>query len=130
MSTIFSKIIAGTIPAHRIAETSGFLAFLDINPVVKGHTIVIPKKEIDQLFDLDDETFIGLHLFSKMVSGALRASIPCKRIATAVIGLEVPHCHIHLLPINTMTDVDFNKPRVSASDTELANVAELIRKHI
>jgi len=103
MSSIFSKIVRGEIPCYRVAENNDFLAFLDVNPLVKGHTLVIPKKEEDYIFDLDDTTFTNLHLFAKDVAKKLKASIPCKKIGVTVIGLEVPHAHIHLIPSIRLT---------------------------
>ncbi len=127
MASIFSKIVAGEIPCHKIAENEHYLAFLDIFPVAKGHTLVIPKKEIDYIFDLDDETLAGLHVFSKKVALAIQKAVPCERIGVAVIGLEVPHAHVHLIPINSMADMNFANKR-AASQEELAQVAETIRK--
>ena len=109
MSTIFSKIVSGEIPSFKVAETDQFLAFLDINPNTKGHTLCIPKKEVDKLFDLDDETYNGLMSFSKNIAKAIEQAIPCIRVGMTVVGLEVPHAHIHLIPINTMEDVQFIK---------------------
>src|SRR4051812_21127756 len=100
MATIFSKIVSGEIPCHRIAETEQYLAFLDVRPLAEGHTLVIPKKEVDYIFDMEPEHFAGLHLFSQLVANALKKAVPCRRIGVAVIGLEVPHAHIHLVPMN------------------------------
>lgn len=105
MASIFTKIANGEIPAYKVAEDENYLAFLDISPVTKGHTLVIPKKEVDYLFDLDDETYIGLHLFAKRVAEGLKQAIPCKRIGVLVLGLEVPHAHIHLIPIQNEGDI-------------------------
>lgn len=127
MASIFSKIVAGEIPCHKIAENEHYLAFLDIFPVSKGHTLVIPKKEIDYIFDLDDETLAGLHVFAKKVALAIQKAVPCERIGVAVVGLEVPHAHVHLIPINSMADMNFANKR-AASQEELAQVAETIRK--
>lgn len=129
MASIFSQIIAGEVPAHRIAETKDYLAFLDIQPLNPGHTLVIPKKEVDYYFDLDDETYIGLNLFAKTVAIALKKAIPCERVATAVIGLEVPHAHLHLVPVNQMADMDWSQ-RKAPSQEELADVAERIRAQL
>lgn len=128
MASIFSKIVAGEVPCHKIAENEHYLAFLDIFPVTKGHTLVIPKKEIDYIFDLDDETLAGLHLFSKKVAKAIQKAIPCERIGVAVIGLEVPHAHIHLIPINSMADMNFANKR-AATQEELSQTAQAIRQH-
>src|SRR5687768_8241550 len=106
MATIFSKIITGDIPAYKVAEDQSYLAFLDINPLVHGHVLVIPKKEIDYIFDLDDDTYSGLMLFAKKVAAGIKKAIACKRIGVAVIGLEVPHVHVHLVPLNQMDDIN------------------------
>lgn len=128
MSTIFTKIISGEIPCHKIAENENFLAFLDISPLVKGHTLVIPKNDVDYIFDLEDDTLGGLILFSKQVAKAIKKTIPCNRIGVTVIGLEVPHAHIHLIPINTMSDMNFSNPKLKLSAEELAEIASKIRK--
>lgn len=109
MSSIFSKIVSGEIPSFKVAETDQFLAFLDINPNTKGHTLCIPKKEVDKLFDLDNETYNGLMSFSKTIAKAIEQAIPCVRVGMTVVGLEVPHAHIHLIPLNTMDDIQFVK---------------------
>lgn len=127
MASIFTKIVNKEIPAHIVAETRDFLAFLDIKPVQKGHVLVIPKKETDYLFDLDDETYIGLQLFAKAVALALLKAVPAQRIATAAVGLEVPHAHIHLIPINQISDMSFDKERLNMTDGELAFLAATIR---
>ncbi|WP_159474363.1 HIT family protein [Dyadobacter sp. 3J3] len=126
MATIFSRIISGEIPSHKIAENDEFLAFLDAFPVVKGHTLVIPKKEVDYIFDLDDDTYTRLFLFAKSIVPALEKTVPCLRIGVSVIGLEVPHAHIHLLPLNSMADTDFSK-KIKISQQELADLAKAIR---
>ncbi|WP_374166423.1 HIT family protein [Arcticibacter sp. MXS-1] len=126
MASIFSKIVNGDIPAHKVAEDERFLAFLDINPLVEGHVLVIPKKEVDYIFDLDDDTFSGLHTFSKKVAVAIRKVIPCERVGVAVIGLEIPHAHIHLVPMNNMNDINFSKEKLKPSQEELRAVAEKI----
>ncbi len=113
MPSIFSKIIAGEIPCYKIAESDHCLAFLDINPLTKGHVLVIPKTEIDYIFDLETESYTQLHLFSKTVAIALKKAIPCTRIGFAVIGLEVPHAHVHLIPINDMHDMNFNNQKLT-----------------
>lgn len=125
MALIFSRIAAGEIPSYKVAETSDYFAFLDINPVQKGHVLVIPKVEEDYIFDIDDDHFAGLTLFAKKVARALRRAIPCRKVAVAVIGLEVPHAHIHLVPITTEGDLDF-RHKVSLSDEEMKAVAEAI----
>jgi len=127
MSTIFTKIINGEIPCHKVAEDNQFLAFLDINPVAEGHTLVIPKVEVDYIFNLDDDAYAGLMLFAKRVARALPKAVPCLRIGVAVIGLEVPHTHVHLVPLNSMQDINFSKPKLTPRPEELAAVAEKIR---
>src|SRR5882757_425783 len=112
MASIFSRIISGEIPCYKIAETENCIAFLDVFPLVEGHVLVVPKKEIDYLFDIEDELFCELNLFSKKVAKAIQKVIPCKRIGVAVIGLEVPHAHIHLIPLNTMNDINFSRPKM------------------
>lgn len=112
MPTIFSRIVAGEIPCYKVAETSDYLAFLDVRPQVKGHTLCIPKAEIDYIFDMDDDLLAGLTVFSKKVAKALREVVPCKRIGVAVIGLEVPHAHIHLMPVDSIADMGFGRPPV------------------
>jgi len=129
MGSIFSKIIAGEIPCHRVAETDEFLAFLDINPNAKGHTLCIPKKEVDQLFDLDETTYNGLMSFSRTVALAIEKAIPCKRVGLTVIGLEVPHVHVHLIPLQTMADAQFIK-KEKLSTEELQTVAKSIASHL
>lgn len=130
MASIFTKIVQGDIPCHKVAETEDFLAFLDISPLAKGHCLVIPKQEQDYLFDLPDDLYVGLHLFAKEVAAALKKAIPCKRIGTAVIGLEVPHTHIHLIPINHVEDINFSRPKLTLSNEELSHIAESIREKI
>ncbi len=125
--TIFSKIIAGEIPAHKVAESNEFLAFMDISPLAEGHVLVIPKKEVDNLFDLDDETYTGLQMFAKIVANGIKRAIPCLKVGVAVIGLEVPHAHIHLIPINKVSDIDFSRPKLSFSNEELAATAAKIK---
>lgn len=128
MSSIFSKIINGDIPCYKIAEDDSFLAFLDIHPLVKGHTLVIPKKEIDYIFDINDHTLSEMMVFSKMVAEKLKAAIPCNRIGISVIGLEVPHAHIHLVPINEIQDMNFSKAKMELSDGEMIAIQERIVK--
>lgn len=126
--TIFSKIISGEIPAYKVAESIDFLAFLDINPLAEGHVLVIPKAEVDYLFDLDDETYAGLQLFAKIVATGIKAAIPCKKVGVAVIGLEVPHAHIHLIPMNRVDDLNFSRPKLSFTAEELTATAEKIKE--
>jgi len=130
MATIFTKIIKGEIPSYKVAENDQFYAFLDINPLARGHTLVVPKKEVDYMFDLDDETLAGLNIFAKKVAKAIEKAVPCKRIGTTVIGLEVPHAHLHLIPINGINDMNFEKPKLKLSDEEFKQILEDIRKHI
>ncbi|MEN9743582.1 MAG: hypothetical protein RLZZ65_1387 [Bacteroidota bacterium] len=127
MSSIFSRIVNGEIPCHKIAETADFLAFLDVQPLAIGHTLVIPKKEVDYIFDLDDATFLGLHAFAKEVAILLKSKIECKRIGLSVIGLEVPHAHIHLIPLQSIDDINFSKKKLSPTQEELAAVAALFQ---
>ena len=127
MLSIFSKIVRGEIPCYKIAESEKYLAFLDVFPLAKGHTLVIPKKETDYLFDIDDEEFVGLQLFSKKVAKAIEKAVPCKRIGVAVIGLEVPHAHIHLIPLNNVSDINFSRPKLNLPKEELEEIAKAIR---
>jgi len=128
MASIFTKIIRGEIPSYKIAEDENYYAFLDINPLAKGHTLIVPKKETDYLFDLDDDLLAGMSVFSKKVARAIENVIPCARIGVAVLGLEVPHAHIHLIPINSEADISFSKPKLKLSDEEFREIAEKIRK--
>lgn len=128
MSSIFSKIIAGDIPAYKVAESNEFLAFLDIAPLAEGHLLVIPKKEIDKLFDLDDETYTGLMQFAKTIAIAMKKAIPCNRIGVTVIGLEVPHAHIHLIPINGVNDMNFTIPKLKFTPEQFKATADKIRE--
>ena len=128
MATIFSRIVAGEIPCHKVAEDEEFFAFLDINPVAKGHTLVIPKKEIDYIFDVEDASLGRMMAFAKRVARAQEAAIPCKRVWLAVMGLEVPHAHIHLIPITKESDMYFGSEKMTISQEELASIAALIRK--
>lgn len=129
MPSIFSRIVAGEIPAHKIAETDDYLAFLDVMPTAMGHTLVIPKKEVDYLFSLDDDLYIGLMAFAKKIAPAIEKAVPCRRIGVAVIGLEVPHAHVHLIPLNSMADMNFNH-KLSPSQDELAETAAKIRAQL
>ena len=115
MASIFSKIISGEIPCYKVAENEQFLAFLDISPLAIGHVLVIPKQEIDYIFDMDNESYTGLLLFAKNISKAVRKAIPCKRVGVAVIGLEVPHAHIHLIPLNSVEDINFSRAKLHPS---------------
>ncbi len=130
MASIFTKIIQREIPAHIIAEDEKFLAFLDINPLVKGHCLVVPKQEIDYIFDLDDQTLAALHIFSKKVAKAIEKTVPCLRIGTAVVGLEVPHAHLHLVPLNNMDDINFSRPKLNPTLHELTDLAKAIKENI
>lgn len=126
MATIFTKIVNGEIPCYKIAEDDDYLAFLDINPLQEGHTLVIPKREIDYIFDVDDDLHGGLWNFAKRVARAMEKVIPCKRIGVTVIGLEVPHAHIHLIPLKSLYDMDFSKPKLKFSPEEFAGIAAKI----
>ena len=126
MASIFSKIVSGEIPCYKVAETNDFMAFLDVRPLMEGHTLVIPKQEIDYIFDMDDELFAGLQLFAKIVAGAIKKAVPCKRIGVAVIGLEVPHAHIHLVPMNEIGDLNFMNERKKFTDEEYKKIAACI----
>lgn len=133
MPTIFSRIIAGEIPCYKIAENDKFFAFLDINPVAPGHTLIVPKKENDYIFNIDDDDFQAMHLFAKRVATGLKEAMPCKRIGVAVIGLEVPHAHIHLIPITTEADMDFHhKLTLPAEQMQeiAAKVGEAVARHL
>lgn len=127
MATIFSRIIAGEIPCYKVAEDDKFFAFLDINPLVKGHTLVIPKQEVDYIFDLADEDLAAMHVFAKKVALAIGKAFPCKKVGMAVLGLEVPHAHIHLIPMQSEKDMLFSNPKLKLSDEEFKAVAEAIR---
>ena len=127
MATIFSRIIAGEIPSYKVAEDDKFFAFLDINPLVKGHTLVVPKQEVDYIFDLSDEDLAAMHVFAKKVARANEKAFPCKKVGEAVIGLEVPHAHIHLIPIQKESDMLFSNPKLKLSDEEFKAIAEAIR---
>ncbi|MES2629189.1 MAG: HIT family protein [Bacteroidota bacterium] len=128
MASIFSKIVSGEIPCHKIAESEKFLAFLDVMPLVKGHVLVVPKTEIDYLFDIEDNDLGEIMVFAKQVAHKLKAAIECKRIGVAVIGLEVPHAHIHLVPMNTANDLNFTREKLHLSGEELAEIADRINK--
>ncbi len=126
MATIFSKIIAGEIPSYKVAENDQFYAFLDINPLVKGHTLVVPKREVDYIYDLTDEELAAMHVFAKYVALAIQKAFPCKKVGEAVIGLEVPHAHIHLIPMQKESDMLFSNPKLKLTDDEFKAVATAI----
>jgi histidine triad (HIT) family protein len=130
MASIFTKIINGEIPAYKIAEDENYLAFLDIFPLAKGHTLVVPKVEVDKFFDLDDATISGLTVFAKKVAVAIEKAIPCNRVGVAVIGLEVPHAHVHLIPLNKLSDIDFSQPKLKLTQEELTEVANAIKAQL
>lgn len=127
MASIFSKIVEGTIPCYKVAEDDKHLAFLDITPVSKGHVLVIPKTEIDYIFDLEDVALSEMMIFSKLVAKKIKAVFPCKKVGITVVGLEVPHAHIHLIPINNLHDMDFTKEKMKLSNEELGEIAEKLR---
>ncbi|MCI0920235.1 HIT family protein [Sphingobacterium rhinopitheci] len=130
MSTIFSKIISGEIPAYKVAESNDFLAFLDIAPLTRGHVLVIPKKETDYIFDIDDEEYQSMWIFAKIVSQGIKKVMSCPKVGVAVVGLEVAHAHIHLIPLNTVSDMNFEKPKLSLSAIEMDKIATEIRNAI
>jgi histidine triad (HIT) family protein len=130
MATIFSKIIKGEIPCYKIAENDDYFAFLDINPLRAGHTLVVPKRETDYIFDLEDEYLAGMVVFSKKIAVAIRKAIPCNRIGIAILGLEVPHAHIHLVPMDTMDDINFKNPKLKFSPEEFKEIAAKISKKV
>lgn len=125
--TIFSKIVAGEINAHVVAETVEYLAFLDVQPLTAGHVLVIPKIEVDYIFDMEEDLFVGLWMFAKIVAKGVKAAYPCKKVGVSVIGLEVPHAHIHLIPMNNVSDMNFSKPKLNPTQEELADAAERIK---
>lgn len=127
MASIFTRIVNGEIPCYKIAEDDRYLAFLDINPLARGHTLVIPKKEIDYLFDLDDDLLAGMNIFAKKIAHAIDSVMDCKRVGVAVLGLEVPHAHIHLIPINSLYDIEFSKPKLKLTPDEFEEIADKIR---
>ena len=130
MSSIFTKIINGEIPSYKVTEDENYYAFLDIFPLAKGHTLVVPKKEVDYIFDLDDETYKGLWAFAKKVALGIESAVPCERVGVAVLGLDVPHAHIHLLPLNNMEDFDFRKKKLKLEKEEFIEIAAAISKAI
>ena len=128
MSSIFSKIVSGDIPSYKVAEDAGYLAFLDISPLTRGHVLVIPKQEIDYIFDLDDHTYAGLMLFAKKVAVSIKKVITCERVGITVMGLEVPHAHVHLVPMNSMGDMNFASTKLSFSKEEMEDTAQAIAR--
>ncbi|MDX2247122.1 MAG: HIT family protein [Bacteroidia bacterium] len=130
MPTIFTKIVNGEIPCHKIAETEDFFAFLDIRPLKKGHTLVIPKQEVNYIFDLTDDLYVGLNIFAREIARAVEKTCPCKRIAVAVVGLEVPHAHIHLVPLDSISELNFENPRIEMTAEEMAKLALDIRANL
>jgi histidine triad (HIT) family protein len=130
MASIFTKIINGEIPCYKIAEDDNYFAFLDIFPLAKGHTLVVPKKEIDYIFDLEDETLTGLMVFAKKVALAIDKAVPSSRVGVAVVGLEVPHAHVHLVPLHSVDDIDFSRPKLKLEKEEMEAIAASIRQHL
>jgi histidine triad (HIT) family protein len=130
MGTVFSKIIRGDIPSYKVAENEKFYAFLDISPLAEGHTLVIPKQEVDNIFDLPEEDYAELFVFAQKIAKSIHKNFPCKKVGMAVIGLEVPHAHIHLVPINEVNDIDFSRPKLSISDNRFREIAERISHSI
>ena len=130
MATIFTRIINGEIPCYKVAEDDNYFAFLDINPLREGHTLVVPKQETDYIFDLDDEQLAGMILFSKRVAAAIKSVVPCNRIGVAILGLEVPHAHIHLVPMDTMDDINFKRPKLKFTPEEFKKTSEKIRSKV
>lgn len=130
MASIFTKIIQGEIPSYKIAEDDNYFAFLDVYPMAKGHVLVVPKKETDYIFDVDDQLLSGILVFAKKVAKAIEKTIECKRIGVVVIGLEVPHAHIHLIPINQVSDINFSNPKLKLSEAEFIGIAESIRNNL
>ena len=130
MPSVFSRIVTGEIPCYKVAENERYLAFLDVNPLVQGHVLVIPKRETDYLFDLEDDEYVGLMMFAKNVANGLRKAVPCKRIGVAVIGLEVPHAHVHLVPLQTMADINFSLPKKQFPAAIMQELASRISSEI
>jgi histidine triad (HIT) family protein len=130
MATIFSKIIGGEIPCYKIAENENYFAFLDINPLKAGHTLVVPKQETDYIFDLDDDYLAGMVIFSKKIAAAIKSAYPCNRIGIAVLGLEVPHAHIHLVPLDNLNDLNFKNPKMKFSQEEFKEIASRISSRV
>jgi|TARA_B110000240_G_scaffold144024_1_gene159376 histidine triad (HIT) family protein len=130
LASIFSKIIRGEIPCYKIAENEEFFAFLDISPLAKGHVLIVPKREVDKYFDLNSEEMYGINLFAKGIALAIENAIPCKRVGVAIVGLEVPHAHIHLIPLNSVEDINFERQKLKLSQEEFEEIAEAIRKQL
>ncbi|MBW1619780.1 MULTISPECIES: HIT family protein [Empedobacter] len=130
MASIFTKIINGEIPSYKIAENDKYIAILDAFPLVEGHVLVIPKKEVDKIFDLDKETYLGLMDFSYEIAQAIEKAIPCLRVGVAVVGLEVPHVHVHLVPLNTMQDINFSNPKLQLSAEKMIEIADNIKSYL
>lgn len=130
MASIFSKIIRGEIPCYKIAENEEFFAFLDISPLAKGHVLIVPKREVDKYFDLNSDEIYGINLFAKGIALAIENAIPCKRVGVAIVGLEVPHAHIHLIPLNSVEDINFERQKLKLSQEEFEEIAEAIRKQL
>jgi histidine triad (HIT) family protein len=130
LGSIFSKIIRGEIPCYKIAENEEFFAFLDISPLAKGHVLIVPKREVDKYFDLNSDEIYGINLFAKGIALAIENAIPCKRVGVAIVGLEVPHAHIHLIPLNSVEDINFERQKLKLSQEEFEEIAEAIRKQL
>ncbi|MCT1523267.1 HIT family protein [Sphingobacterium hotanense] len=130
MSTIFSKIVAGEVPAYKVAESNDYLAFLDVNPLTEGHVLVIPKKETDYIFDIEDDDYMGMWVFAKIVAQGVKKAFPCKKVGVAVVGLEVAHAHIHLIPLNHVQDMNFERPKLTLEKDVMESIAENIREAI
>jgi histidine triad (HIT) family protein len=130
LASIFSKIIRGEIPCYKIAENEEFFAFLDISPLAKGHVLIVPKREVDKYFDLNSEEMYGINLFAKGIALAIENAIPCKRVGVAIVGLEVPHAHIHLIPLNSVEDINFERQKLKLTHNEFEEIAEAIRKQL
>ncbi|MCL7989264.1 HIT family protein [Sphingobacterium sp. lm-10] len=130
MSTIFSQIVSGEIPAYKVAESNDYLAFLDVRPIAKGHVLVVPKEETDYIFDIGDDAYMGMWMFAKIVAQGIKKAIPCARVGVAVVGLEVAHAHIHLVPINQISDLNFEKPKLDFSEEEMLAISEQVREAI
>ena len=130
MASIFTKIIKGEIPCYKIGETPNCFAFLDVNPLVEGHVLVVPKKEVDYIFDLEDDLYLELNSYAKEIAKAVKKAIPCLRVGVAVIGLEVPHTHIHLVPLNSMDDINFSRPKLSLESDVMSETAEKIKREL
>ncbi|HLS96203.1 histidine triad (HIT) family protein [Sphingobacterium allocomposti] len=130
MSTIFSKIVSGEIAAYKVAESNDYLAFLDVHPLTKGHVLVIPKKETDYIFDINDDEYMGMWVFAKIVAQGIRKVFPCRKVGVAVVGLEVAHAHIHLIPLNNVDDMNFARPKLTLADDEMVGISEAIREAI